>query len=331
MANSPVRVAVTGAAGQIGYSLLFRIASGSLLGPDQPVILHLLEIPPALGALGGVVMELDDCAFPLLAGVVQTDDPNVAFGDVNYALLVGSRPRTKGMERKDLLEANGGIFTVQGKALSDNAAADVRILVVGNPANDNCLIALNNAPRIDPARFTAMTRLDHNRAKAQLAQKAGVHVAEVRKMTIWGNHSATQYPDVFHAEVGGTSGFEAAGSDQKWLENDFIPTVQQRGAAIIEARGSSSAASAANAACDHVRTWVLGTDSGDWVSMAIPSDGSYGVPEGLVSSFPVTTKAGEYSVVGGLDIDDFSQSRIDATVGELAETRDLVKEMGLIS
>ena len=330
MANSPVRVAVTGAAGQIGYSLLFRIASGALLGPDQPVTLHLLEIPPALGALGGVVMELDDCAFPLLHGVVQTDDPNVAFGDVNYALLVGSRPRTKGMERKDLLEANGGIFTVQGKALSDNAAADVRILVVGNPANDNCLIALNNAPNIDPRRFTAMTRLDHNRAKAQLATKAGVHVSAVRKMTIWGNHSATQYPDVFHSEVEGASGFVAAGSDQKWLENDFIPSVQQRGAAIIEARGSSSAASAANAACDHVHTWVLGSDAGDWVSMAIPSDGSYGVPEGLVSSFPVTTAAGEYAIVGGLEIDDFSQRRIDATVGELAETRDIVREMGLI-
>ncbi|HEY2430813.1 MAG TPA: malate dehydrogenase [Acidimicrobiales bacterium] len=330
MPNSPVRVAVTGAAGQIGYSLLFRIASGSLLGPDQPVILQLLEIPPALGALGGVVMELEDCAFPLLQGVVQTDDPNQAFGDVDYALLVGSRPRTKGMERKDLLEANGGIFTVQGKALSDNAGKDVRILVVGNPANDNCLIALNNAPNIDPARFTAMTRLDHNRAKAQLAAKAGVHVAEVKQMTIWGNHSATQYPDVFHARVGDRSGFEAAGSDQKWLESEFIPTVQQRGAAIIEARGSSSAASAANAACDHVRDWVLGSASDDWVSMAIPSDGSYGVPEGLVSSFPVTTSGGTYSIVQGLSIDGFSQQRIDATVAELAETRDLVQEMGLI-
>jgi malate dehydrogenase len=330
MPNSPVRVAVTGPAGQIGYSLLFRIASGALLGPDQPVILQLLEITPALGALAGVVMELDDCAFPLLAGVVQTDDPNVAFGDVDYALLVGSRPRTKGMERKDLLEANGGIFTVAGKALSENAAPDVRILVVGNPANDNCLIALNNAPGIDPKRFSAMTRLDHNRAKAQLAAKAGVHVTEVKRMTIWGNHSATQYPDVFHASVGGKTGFEAAGSDQKWLENDFIPTVQQRGAAIIEARGSSSAASAANAACDHVRTWVLGSEPGDWVSMAIVSDGSYGVPEGLVSSFPVTCKAGSYEILQGLDIDPFSQGRIDATVGELAETRDIVREMGLI-
>jgi len=328
--NAPVRVAVTGAAGQIGYSLLFRIASGALLGPDQPVILQLLEITPALGALKGVVMELDDCAFPLVAGVVQTDDANVAFGDVNYALLVGSRPRTKGMERKDLLEANGGIFTVQGKALSDSAAPDVRILVVGNPANDNALIAMNNAPSIDPSRFTAMTRLDHNRAKAQLAAKAGVHVTDVKKMTIWGNHSATQYPDVFHAEVGGRGGFEAIGSDQDWLESTFIPSVQQRGAAIIDARGASSAASAANAACDHVRDWALGTRSGDWVSMAIPSDGAYGVPEGLISSFPVTCSGGEYSIVSRLDIDAFSQSRIDATVGELSETRDTVREMGLI-
>jgi len=330
MPNAPVRVAITGAAGQIGYSLLFRVASGALLGPDQPVILHLLEIPPAMGALNGVVMELDDCAFPLLAGVVPTDDPNVAFGDVNYALLVGSRPRTKGMERKELLEANGGIFTVQGKALSDNASRDVRVLVVGNPANDNCLIALNNAPTLDPGRFTAMTRLDHNRAKAQLAVKCGVHVSEVKKMTIWGNHSATQYPDAFHSVVGGTSGFVAAGSDQVWLEKDFIPSVQQRGAAIIEARGASSAASAANAACDHVRTWVLGSDEGDWVSMAIVSDGSYGVPEGLVSSFPVTCAGGEYAIVQGLDVDEFSQSRIDVTVGELFETRDAVRELGLI-
>ena len=330
MPNAPVRVAVTGAAGQIGYSLLFRIASGALLGPDQPMILHLLEITPALGALHGVVMELDDCAFPLVAGVVPTDDASVAFGDVDYALLVGSRPRTKGMERKDLLEANGGIFTVQGKALSDNAGPNVRILVVGNPANDNALIAMNNAPNIDPKRFTAMTRLDHNRAKAQLAAKAGVHVTEIKKMTIWGNHSATQYPDVFHAEVGGKSGFEAIGSDQAWLESTFIPTVQQRGAAVIEARGASSAASAANAACDHVRDWALGTPPGDWVSMSIPSDGSYGVPEGLISSFPVTCAGGEYTIVDGLDIDEFSQGRIDATVGELSETRDTVREMGLI-
>ena len=331
MPNPPVRVAITGAAGQIGYSLVFRVASGSLLGPDQPVILHLLEIPPAMGALHGVVMELDDCAFPLLDGVVPTDDPATAFGDVDYALLVGSRPRTKGMERKELLEANGGIFTVQGKALSDNAARDVRILVVGNPANDNCLIALNNAPAIAPGRFTAMTRLDHNRAKAQLAARCGVHVSEVKRMTIWGNHSATQYPDVFHTTVGGKSGFDAAGSDQAWLEKEFIPTVQQRGAAVIEARGASSAASAANAACDHVRTWVLGTDPGDWVSMAIVSDGSYGVPEGIVSSFPVTCAGGEYSIVQGLDIDEFSQSRIDVTVAELLETREAVRELGLIT
>jgi len=330
MPNAPVRVAITGAAGQIGYSLVFRVASGSLLGPDQPVILHLLEIPPAMGSLNGVVMELQDCAFPLLSGVVATDQPDTAFGDVNYALLVGSRPRTKGMERKDLLEANGGIFTVQGKALSDNAARDVRVLVVGNPANDNCLIALNNAPSIEPTRFTAMTRLDHNRAKAQLAARCDVHVTDVKHMTIWGNHSATQYPDVFHATVSGKNGFEAAGSDQAWLEKEFIPTVQQRGAAVIEARGSSSAASAANAACDHVRTWALGTDPGDWVSMAIVSDGSYGVPEGLVSSFPVTCEGGGYSIVQGLDIDDFSRSRIDATVAELLDTRDAVRELGLI-
>jgi malate dehydrogenase len=328
--NAPLRVAVTGAAGQIGYSLVFRVASGSLLGPDQPVILHLLEIPPAMGALGGVVMELEDCAFPLLAGVVATDEPDTAFGDVNYALLVGSRPRTKGMERKDLLEANGGIFTVQGKSLSDNAARDVRVLVVGNPANDNCLIALNNAPAIDPRRFTAMTRLDHNRAKALLASRCQAHVNDVARMTIWGNHSATQYPDVFHATVKGQDAFEAAGSDMAWLEKDYIPTVQQRGAAIIEARGASSAASAANAACNAVRDWALGTPEGDWVSMAIVSDGSYGVPEGLVSSFPVTCADGEYRVVPGLTIDAFSQGRIDATVGELLETREAVRELGLI-
>ncbi len=262
MPTAPVRVAVTGAAGQIGYSLLFRVASGALLGPDQPVILHLLEIPPALGALRGVVMELDDCAFPLVDGVVETAEPNVAFGDVDYALLVGSRPRTKGMERSELLQANGGIFSVQGKALSDNARPGVKVLVVGNPANDNCLIALNNAPKLQPSQFTAMTRLDHNRAKAQLAAKAGVHVTEVAKMTIWGNHSATQYPDIFHAEVAGKPAFAAIGSDQAWLESEFIPTVQQRGAAIIEARGASSAASAANAAfrgrtCAHLGAWVL--------------------------------------------------------------------------
>ncbi|HEX2039226.1 MAG TPA: malate dehydrogenase [Acidimicrobiales bacterium] len=327
--KSPVRVAVTGAAGQIGYSLLFRIASGEMLGPDQPITLHLLEITPALGSLRGVAMELDDCAFPLLDGVVETDDPNVAFEGVNYALLVGSRPRTKGMERKDLLEANGAIFTVQGKALSDNAADDVRVLVVGNPANTNCLIAMNNAPGIPRERFTAMTRLDHNRAKAQLAAKLGVHTTDITRMTIWGNHSATQYPDAFHAEVQGKSAAELV-DDQAWLENEFIPTVQQRGAAIIEARGLSSAASAANAAVEHVRDWARGTPEGDWVSMAVPSDGSYGVPEGLISSFPVTTSAGQWSIVQGLDIDEFSRGRIDASVAELGEERDTVQALGLL-
>ena len=327
--KDPVRVAVTGAAGQIGYSLLFRIASGQMLGDDQPVALQLLEISPALDALKGVAMELEDCAFPLLTEIVQTDDPNVAFGDVDYALLVGSRPRSKGMERKDLLEANGAIFTVQGRALSANAAPGVRILVVGNPANTNALIAMNNAPEIPNGRFTAMTRLDHNRAKAQLAMKTGTTVNDVTKMTIWGNHSATQYPDVFHAEVRGRNAAELVG-DQAWIEGDFIPTVQQRGAAIIEARGLSSAASAANAAISHVRDWALGTPDGDWVSMAIPSDGSYGVPEGLMSSFPVTCAGGEYSIVQGLEIDEFSQARIDATVAELVEERDTVASLGLV-
>jgi len=327
--KTPVRVAVTGAAGQIGYSLLFRIASGAMLGDDQPVILQLLEITPALDALKGVAMELEDCAFPLLAGIEQTDDPNVAFGDVDYALLVGSRPRSKGMERKDLLEANGAIFTVQGKALSDNAASGVRILVVGNPANTNALIAMNNAPNIDNGRFTAMTRLDHNRAIAQLAAKTGTTVNDITRMTIWGNHSATQYPDLFHAEVKGQNA-AALIDDQAWIDGTFLPTVQQRGAAIIEARGLSSAASAANAAIAHVRTWVSGTPEGDWVSMAIPSDGSYGVPEGLMSSFPVTTSGGEYSIVGGLDLDDYSRGKIDASVAELAEERDTVAELGLI-
>jgi len=330
MSKPPVRVAVTGAAGQIGYSLLFRIASGAMLGADQPVILHLLEITPALGVLKGVVMELDDCAFPLLAGVVESDDANVAFGDVDFALLVGSRPRTKGMERKELLEANGAIFTVQGKALADNAAKDVRVLVVGNPANTNCLIAMRSAPGIAPERFTAMTRLDHNRAKGQVAAKVGRPVAEVTRMTIWGNHSATQYPDVFHAEVGGKPALEVIG-DRAWLEDDLIPSVQQRGAAIIEARGSSSAASAANAAIDHVRDWMGASADQDWVSMAIPSDGSYGVSEGLISSFPVTTAAGAFRIVDGLDIDDFSQGRIDASVAELREERDTVHSLGLIS
>ncbi|MEY3511537.1 MAG: hypothetical protein RL486_202 [Actinomycetota bacterium] len=327
--KTPVRVAVTGAAGQIGYSLLFRIASGQMLGEDQPVILQLLDITPAMDVLKGVAMELEDCAFPLLSDIVRTDDPSEAFGDISYALLVGARPRSKGMERKDLLEANGGIFKPQGKALSDNAASDVKILVVGNPANTNALIAMNNAPNIPNERFTAMTRLDHNRAIAQVAAKTGTTVSDITKMTIWGNHSATQYPDLFHAEVKGQNA-AALVNDQAWLENDFIPTVQQRGAAIIEARGLSSAASAANAAIDHMRTWALGSAKGDWVSMAIPSDGSYGVAEGIISSFPVTCANGKYEIVQGLDIDDFSRGRIDASVAELVEERDGVKELGLI-
>ena len=329
MTTEPVRIAVTGAAGQIGYSLLFRIASGAVLGPDQPVILQLLEIPPALGALDGVAMELDDCAFPLLAGIVKTDDPNVAFADADLAFLVGSRPRTKGMERADLLSANGAIFTVQGKALSDSAKPSVKVLVVGNPANTNALIAMNNAPGIAPEQFTAMTRLDHNRAMAQLAAKTGTSVNDISKMTIWGNHSATQYPDLFHATVTGANAAEAV-NDQAWLEDTFIPTVQKRGAAIIDARGASSAASAASAATNHMRDWVAGTPAGDWVSMGVPSDGSYGVPEGLISSFPCTTADGKWSIVQGLEIDDFSRGRIDASVAELAEERDAVTELGLI-
>ncbi len=321
---------MTGAAGQIGYSLLFRIASGALLGPDQPVELKLLEIPPAMGALEGVTMELDDCAFPLLAGYSTSDDAAIAFDGVQIALLVGSMPRKAGMERADLLEANGGIFTVQGKALNDNAADDVRILVVGNPANTNCLIAMHSAPDIPRQRFTAMTRLDHNRAKAQAAAKAGVHSTDVTKMTIWGNHSATQYPDVFHAQVGKQLAFDAAGRDEAWLENEFIPTVQKRGAAVIEARGASSAASAANAAIDHVHDWMLGTPEDDWVSMAVPSDGSYGIPEGIISSFPCTTDAGEWSIVQRLDIDDFSRPRIDASAQELVDEKDTVADLGLI-
>jgi malate dehydrogenase len=328
--TDPVRVAVTGAAGQIGYALLFRIASGQMLGDDQPVTLHLLEIPQAVGALDGVRMELDDCAFPLLAGVVTTDDAAVAFEGVGYALLVGAMPRKEGMERADLLSANGAIFTAQGKALSDAAADDVKVLVVGNPANTNALIAMNNAPNVPAERFTAMTRLDHNRAKAQLAAKAGAPVADVTRMTIWGNHSATQYPDVFHARVAGAPAFDAVGNDQAWLEDDFIPTVQQRGAAVIKARGLSSAASAANAAVDHMRDWALGTGEGDWVSMAVPSDGSYGVPKGLVSGFPVTCAGGRYEIVQGLDLDEFSRGRIDASVGELSSERDAVADLGLI-
>jgi malate dehydrogenase len=328
--KSPVKVAVTGAAGQIGYALLFRIASGQMLGPDQPVELRLLEIPQAIGALNGVAMELDDCAFPLLAGIEATADPTVAFDGANVALLVGARPRTKGMERGDLLEANGAIFTVQGRAINDHAAGDIRVLVVGNPANTNCLIAQQNAPDVPAERFTAMTRLDHNRAKSQLATKAGASVGDVRRVTIWGNHSATQYPDIFHAEVAGRPAWDAVGQDQGWLENDFIPTVAKRGAAIIEARGASSAASAANAAIDHVRDWTLGTPDGDWVSMGIPADGSYAVPPGLIASFPVRTSGGRYEVVQGLDVSDFSRRRIDASVAELAEERDAVRELRLI-
>ncbi|CAN5818468.1 malate dehydrogenase [soil metagenome] len=327
--TEPVRVAVTGAAGQIGYSLLFRIASGALLGPDQRLTLQLLEIAPALDALRGVVMELEDGAFPLLAGVVQTDDAAKAFEGADIALLVGSRPRTKGMERGDLLEANGAIFTTQGKALAEAATSDVKVLVVGNPANTNCLIAMNSAPGLDPSQFTAMTRLDHNRAVAQVAKKAGVDVSGVTNMTIWGNHSATQYPDLFHARVDGEPATERI-SDQAWLEDDCTPTVQKLGAAIIEARGASSAASAANAAVGHVRTWLDGSATDDWVSMAVPSDGSYGVPEGLISSFPCTTTAGRFQIVQGLEIDDFSRPRIDASVAELVDERDAVSDLGLI-
>jgi malate dehydrogenase len=327
--KDPVRVAITGAAGQIGYSLLFRVASGAMLGPDQPVILQLLEITPALGALQGVQMELEDCAFPTLAGIVATDDANVAFADANYAMLVGSVPRKEGMERSDLLKINGGIFTGQGKAINDNAADDIRVLVVGNPANTNALIAMNAAPDVPRERFTAMTRLDHNRALAQLAAKAEVATTDITKMTIWGNHSATQYPDIFNAEINGKNAAEVV-NDQDWLVNDFIPTVQQRGAAIIKARGSSSAASAASAAVDHVRTWVLGTAPGDWVSMAVPSDGSYDVPEGLLSSFPCTTEGGNYTVVQGLEHNEFAQDRVTKTVAELAAERDAVRELGLI-
>jgi malate dehydrogenase len=327
--KDPVRVAVTGAAGQIGYSLLFRIASGSLLGPDQPVILHLLEITPALDALRGVAMELEDCSFPLLAGIVQTDDPNEAFGDVNFALLVGSRPRSKGMERKDLLEANGAIFTAQGKALNEVAADDIRIGVTGNPANTNALIAMTNAPDIPKERFSALTRLDHNRALSQLAAKTGAQVGDIRKMTIWGNHSATQYPDVFHAEIGGRNAAEVV-DDQDWIENDFIPTVAKRGAAIIEARGASSAASAASATIDAARDWLTGTPDDNWASMAVVSDGSYDVPEGLIYSFPVTTSSGDWEIVQGLEIDEFSRGKMDATAAELIEERDAVTELGLI-
>ena len=326
--SKPVRVTVTGAAGQIGYSLVFRIASGQLLGPDQPVDLRLLEIPPAMGALQGVAMELVDCAFPLLSGLDLHDDPNDAFDGVNIALLVGSRPRTKGMERAELLAENGKIFTVQGKALNDKAAEDLKVLVVGNPANTNCLIAMNNAPDIPNERFTAMLRLDHNRAIAQLAAKAEVAVTDVSKMGVWGNHSPTMYPDLFHAEISGKQA-AAVVDDQAWLQDDFLPNVGKRGAAIIEARGASSAASAASAAIDHVSDWVKGTDGG-WVSMGIPSDGSYGVPEGLISGFPCTCSSGEYTIVDGLELDEFSRTKIDLSVAELSDERETVKQQGLI-
>jgi malate dehydrogenase len=324
-----VQVTVTGAAGQIGYALLFRIASGQLLGPDTRVSLRLLEIPQAVKAAEGTAMELDDCAFPLLEKIDITDDPKTAFDGVNIALLVGARPRTKGMERGDLLEANGGIFKPQGEAINAGAADDVRVLVVGNPANTNALIARSHAPDVPGDRFTAMTRLDHNRAIAQLAAKLGVPVSEIRKMTIWGNHSATQYPDLFHAEVGGRRAVDAV-NDSEWLRDTFIPTVAKRGAAIIEARGASSAASAANAAIDHVHYWLHGTPEGDWTSMGIPSDGSYEVPEGLISSYPVVCRDGRYEIVQGLEIDEFSRARIDASVAELAEERDAVRQLGLI-
>ncbi len=327
--STPVKVAVTGAAGQIGYSLLFRIASGSMLGPDQPLELRLLEITPALSALEGVVMELDDCAFPLLTKIEIGDDPKMIFDGVNLACLVGARPRTKGMERRDLLEANGGIFKPQGEALNNNAADDVKVLVTGNPANTNALIAMRNAPDIPAERFNALTRLDHNRAIAQLAAKTGASVSDITHMTIWGNHSATQYPDLFNTLVRGQNAAELI-NDQEWLESTFLPTVQKRGAAVIEARGASSAGSAANATIGHMRDWVLGTAEGDWVSMSVPSDGSYEVPEGLISSFPCTTSDGTYQIVPGLQINSFSRGKIDASVAELIEEREAVRALGLI-
>jgi len=326
--KSPVRVAVTGAAGQIGYSLLFRIASGEMLGADQPVILQLLEISDekAQKALRGVIMELDDCAFPLLQSVVPTDDAKVAFRDVDVALLVGARPRGPGMERKDLLEANGRIFGPQGRALDEFASRDVKVLVVGNPANTNALIAMKNAPSLKPTQFTAMMRLDHNRSLTQIAQKVGRPVASVKKMTIWGNHSATQYPDLFRTEVDGKAAWPMI-NDQAWLESTFIPTIQKRGAAIIEARGLSSAASAANAAMDHIRNWVDGTPAGDWVSMGVPSDGSYGIPEGIIYGYPVTCAGGKYDIVKGIEVSDFSTAKMQATLKELQEERDGVKQL----
>ncbi len=329
VSKKPVNVTVTGAAGQIGYALLFRIASGQMLGDDQPVTLRLLEITPALGALDGVHMELDDCAFPLLNDVIKTGDANVAFSESDYALLVGAMPRKDGMERADLLEANGGIFGPQGRAMADHANPNIKVLVVGNPANTNALIAQATAAGVNPRQFTAMTRLDHNRAKSQVASKLDVPVSAVKKMTIWGNHSATQYPDLFNCEVNGASAAERI-DDNQWLEEDFIPTVQQRGAAIIKARGASSAASAANAAIDHMRDWELGTPDDDWVSMAIPSDGSYGIPEGIISSFPVTCTNGDYSIVKDLDLNDFSRERINTSAAELVTERNTVSELGLI-
>ncbi|WP_438951930.1 malate dehydrogenase [Porticoccus sp.] len=323
--KAPVRVVVTGAAGQISYSLLFRIAAGQMLGEDQPVILQLLEITPALEPLNGVAMELDDCAFPLLRGIVQTDDPNIAFKDADYALLVGARPRGPGMERKDLLEANAAIFSVQGKAINDNASPNIKVLVVGNPANTNALIAQRNAPDINPRQFTAMTRLDHNRAMTQLAQKTGTSINDITKMTIWGNHSSTQYPDLHHVTVQGRAAIDLI--DQAWYESTYIPEVQQRGAAIIKARGASSAASAANAAIDHMRSWALGSNSGDWVSMGVYSDGSYGIAEGLIYSFPCVCKNGDWEIVQGLEINDFSRDRMTATEKELAEERDAVSHL----
>jgi malate dehydrogenase len=323
--KAPVRVTVTGAAGQISYSLLFRIASGAMLGPDQPVILHMLEITPALGALNGVAMELDDCAFPLLAGMVCTDRPEEAFRDAQYALLVGARPRGPGMERKDLLEANASIFSVQGKAINEAASRDIRVLVVGNPANTNALIAQRNAPDIDPRRFTAMTRLDHNRAMSQLAAKTGTDVNALSRMTIWGNHSSTQYPDLFNARVGGKPAIDMV--DRAWYEQEFIPTVQQRGAAVIKARGASSAASAANAAIDHMRSWALGTADDDWVSMGVYSDGSYGIAKGLIYSFPCVCRNGDWRIVQDAAINDFSRARMQATEKELAEERDAVAHL----
>ncbi len=324
----PMRVAVSGAAGQIGYSLLFRIASGEMLGKDQPVILQLLEIPDekAQKALKGVMMELDDCAFPLLHSMIAASDPMAAFKDTDVALLVGARPRGPGMERKDLLEANGKIFGPQGKALSEGASRDVKVLVVGNPANTNCLIAMKNAPGLKPSNFTGMMRLDHNRALTQIAQKTGKPVTSVRKMAVWGNHSATQYPDIFHAEIDGKKTWPMI-NDQDWLEKNFIPTIQKRGAAIIEARGLSSAASAANAAIDHIRDWVYGTPEGDWVSMGIPSDGSYDIPEGVIFGYPVTCKNGKFEIVKGLDLSEFSRARIQITLKELHEEREAIKHL----